>query len=86
MATQCSLSDASKQINLNIWSFLRRLTSYEVAFDCATYHFLHGTAAVAQYSPDFFLSRTCSASPGCFNTLMMPEGIKDITDKVSANV
>ncbi|KAL9337837.1 hypothetical protein Peur_069606 [Populus x canadensis] len=48
MATQCSLSDASKQINLNIWSFLRRLTSYEVAFDCATYHFLHGTAAVAQ--------------------------------------
>ncbi|KAF9667812.1 hypothetical protein SADUNF_Sadunf15G0062300 [Salix dunnii] len=40
------------------------------------YHFLHGTAVVAQYSRPF-LSRTCSAFPGSFNSLMMPEGIKD---------
>jgi len=31
MAKQCSLSDVSKQMNLNIPSFLLRLTSYKVA-------------------------------------------------------
>lgn len=45
------------------------------------------SCSTKQYSPDSFLSRTCSASPACFNTLMMPEGIKDdITDSLCKRI
>lgn len=39
MAKQFSVSDVSKQINLNTPSFLLWLTSYKVCFGYATYHF-----------------------------------------------
>ena len=39
MAKQFSVSDVSKQINLNTLSFLLWLTSYKVCFGYATYHF-----------------------------------------------